>query len=119
MPGRRVLTCASSIAWLKDFPDPEPMLRPVFSGHAIARPTNNTNFSQLDDPAVDAAMDRAATTTGAARARAWGRIDRMIVGDAAAVPIQWDVETLIRSKDVAGVPNVSFGSWDLSYTSLR
>jgi peptide/nickel transport system substrate-binding protein len=119
VPGRKALTCAGSIGWLKDFPDPEPMLRPVFSGDAIAKPNNNTNFSQLDDPAVNAAMDRAATTTGEARAQAWGRIDRMLVADAAAIPLQWDVMTLIHSKDVAGVPNESFASWDLSYTSLK
>jgi len=119
VPGKRVLTCASSIAWLRDFPDPEPMLRPVFDGAAIARPTDNSNYSQLDDPAVNAAMARASRQRGAARARAWGAVDRMIVADAAAIPLQWDDMTLVRSKDVAGVPNASFGGWDLAYTSLR
>jgi peptide/nickel transport system substrate-binding protein len=119
VPGKGALTCASSIAWLKDFPDPEPMLRPVFDGEAIVKPSNNMNFSQLDDPKINAAMAAATTTKGAARAKAWGAIDRMIVADAAAIPLQWDVATLIRSKDVAGVPNAYFISWDLSYTGLK
>jgi peptide/nickel transport system substrate-binding protein len=119
VPGKRVLTCASGIAWLKDFPDPEPMLRPVFDGNAITKPTDNSNYSQLDDPKVDAAMASAAATTGAARAQAWGDVDRLVMADAPAIPLQWDVMTLVRSKDVAGVPNVYFDSWDLTYTSLK
>ncbi len=117
-PAKRVLACASSLAWLKDFPDPEPMLRPVFHGDAIA-PTNNTNYSQLDDPAVNRAMDAAAATSGAARGTAWGAIDRQLVDLAPAVPIDWDVATLIHSPDVEGVASMYFDGWDLSYTALR
>jgi len=118
VPSRKVLTCGSGLAWLKDFPDPQPMLQPVFDGKAIA-PSNNNNYSQLDNPAINAAMAKAVYLRGAARSQAWAQIDRMIVAQAAVVPLQWEVSTLIRSKDVIGVPNVYFGSWDLSYTSLK
>lgn len=118
VPAKQVLSCAG-IAWLRDFSDPEPMLKPAFGGDAISHTVGNYNFSQLDDPAIDAAMDRASRLTGAARAEAWGRIDRMIVADAAAVPLQWDTTTLIQSKDVTGVASETFGSWDFSYTSLK
>lgn len=117
-PAKKVLACASSLLWLKDFPDPEPMLHPVFSGDVIT-PTNNTNYSQLDDPAVNSAMDAAAATSGKARGDAWGAIDRRLVDLAPAVPIDWDVATLIHSPDVAGVASVYFDGWDLSYTGLR
>jgi hypothetical protein len=43
----------------------------------------------------------------------------MLVEKAAAVPMQWDVATLIHSKDVIGVAGVFFASWDFAYTSLR
>ncbi len=118
VPSRKLLTCGSGQAWLKDFPDPQPMLKPVFDGDAIA-PSNNNNYSQLNDPAINAAMAKAVYLRGAARRQAWARIDRMIVAQASVVPLQWDVSTLIRSKDVVGVPNVYFDSWDLSYTSLK
>jgi peptide/nickel transport system substrate-binding protein len=118
VPSRKILTCGSGLAWLKDFPDPQPMLKPVFDGDAIAS-SNNSNYSELDDPAINAAMAKAVYLRGAARRQAWGRIDRMIVAQAPVVPLQWEVSTLIRSKDVVGVPNVYFGSWDLSYTSLK
>ncbi len=118
VPSRKLLTCGSGLAWLKDFPDPQPMLQPVFAGNAI-KSTNNSNYSQLNDPAINAAMAKAVYLRGAARRQAWARIDRMIVAQAAVVPLQWEVSTLIRAKDVVGVPNVYFGSWDLSYTSLK
>jgi peptide/nickel transport system substrate-binding protein len=118
VPSRKLLTCGSGMAWLKDFPDPQPMLKPVFDGHAIA-PSNNNNYSQLNDPAINAAMAKAVYLRGAARRQAWARIDRMIMAQAPVVPLQWDVSTLIHAKDVVGVPNVYFDSWDLSYTSLK
>ena len=118
VPARRLLSCGSGLAWLKDFADPQPMLQPVFDGRVI-RPSGNTNYSELDDPRINAAFTRALPLTGAARRRAWGAIDRMIVASAAAIPLQWDRTTLIRSKDVLGVPNPAFGSWDFSYTSLK
>jgi peptide/nickel transport system substrate-binding protein len=118
VPERKVLSCAG-IAWLKDYPDPAPMLDPVFDGAAISPTGNNTNYSQLDDPRINAAMRRAKALSGEARIAAWGRIDRMILETAAAIPLQWDVATLIRSKDVAGVTNAYFNSWDFAYTALK
>ena len=95
VPSRKVVFCASGIAWLKDFPDPQPMLQPVFDGRAIT-PTANNNFSQLNDPKINAAMTRAQLLTGKERAAAWGAIDRMIAAHAPVIPLQWDVATLIR-----------------------
>jgi peptide/nickel transport system substrate-binding protein len=118
LPAKKILSC-SGILWLKDFPDAEPMLRPVFDGSAISLSGNNTNFSQLDNPRVNAAIAAAQPLAGAARNRAWGDIDRMILDDAAAVPLLWDVSTLIRSKDVDGTANALFDSWDFAYTSLK
>jgi peptide/nickel transport system substrate-binding protein len=118
VPSRKVVFCASGIAWLKDFPDPQPMLQPVFDGGAIVSIANN-NFSQLNNPQINAAMARAQLTTGKARSAAWGAVDRMIAAQAPVIPLQWDVATLIRSKDVVGVPNAYLGSWDLTETSLK
>lgn len=118
VPAKHVLACAG-IAWLKDYPDPEPMLKPVFGGASISTDAGNTNFSMLHDPTIDAAMARARLLGGEERNLAWGHIDTLIVRQAAAVPLQWDQATLIRSKDVQGVSNVYFDSWDFSYTSLK
>ena len=117
-PAKRIAVCAAG-SWIKDFNDPEAMLRPLFEGAAIL-PQGNTNWSQLRVPAIDAAMRRAARTVDPrARARAWGQIDRMVVAQAPAVPLLWDSFPFIWSKDVKPVINVGHAGYDFTYTSLR
>ena len=117
VPSRKILTCGSGLAWLKDFPDPQPMLQPVFDGGAIA-PSNNNNYSQLNDPAINAAMAKA-VYSAARRAGEHGRDRPHDRRPGGGRPAAVGRVTLIRSKDVVGVPNVYFDSWDLSYTSLK
>jgi peptide/nickel transport system substrate-binding protein len=116
-PERKVAICAG-LTWSSDFPDPASMMELAFAGFAI-EPANNGNMAQLRDPRIDRAMRRAETLQGGARARAWGRIDRMITAQAPGILLQWDRTTLVRSRDVAGVPNRWFIGWDLAYTGLR
>jgi peptide/nickel transport system substrate-binding protein len=116
VPAKKVDMCAGA-GWFKDFADPQSMLEPVFKGSLITE-TGNINYSQLKDPKVDAAMDKAALLDGDARLQAWADIDKMIVEDAAAIPFLWDNTTLIRSKDVKGVAGSYYTAWDLTFTSL-
>ena len=95
------------------------MLEPTFKGTNIL-PTNNVNWPQFRDKAVDAAMDQADPITNAAqRAAAFGRIDRMITEQMPGVPWLWDRTLGIRSTDVNGVINTFNASWDITYTSLE
>jgi peptide/nickel transport system substrate-binding protein len=117
-PRSRVHMCQGG--FIRDFADAETILSPVFNGDNIL-PSGNSNVSQLDDPAVNRAMDAAeALTDPQARARAWARIDRQVTALAPAVALGWPRMTMIHSADVAGVPNTAFpGLWDLSFTGLR
>src|SRR3954466_5329881 len=117
VPAKKVDMCAGA-GWFKDFADPQSMLEPVFKGSLITE-TGNINYSELRDPKVDAAMNKAALATGDARLQAWADIDKMIVEDAAAIPFLWDKTTLIRSKNVNGVAASYYTSWDLNYTSMK
>lgn len=117
VPARNVGMCAGA-AWFQDFADPQSMLEPVFHGDEI-RKTGNINYSELDDPTIDAAMEKAALLKGDERVEAWAEIDRMIVESAAGVPFLWDETTLIQSADVNGVANPYYGAWDLNFTSLK
>jgi peptide/nickel transport system substrate-binding protein len=117
VPAKKVNMCAGA-GWFKDFADPQSMLEPVFKGSLITE-TGNINYSELRDPKVDAAMNKAALATGDARLQAWADIDKMIVEDAAAIPFLWDKTTLIRSKNVNGVAASYYTSWDLNYTSMK
>jgi peptide/nickel transport system substrate-binding protein len=118
VPAARVNVCAS-VGWTRDFPDGETVLAPTFAGASI-QPSGTPNMSQLRVPAVDAAIARAATTAApAARARAWGEVDRAVTALAPAVPLVWDKTSLLHSADVRAVVNDGLGIWDVRATSVR
>jgi peptide/nickel transport system substrate-binding protein len=115
---RKIDVCAN-YGWLPDFNDPYAMLYANFSGNAIV-PVNNSNPSLFDDPQVNAAMARGALISDEAqRAKAWGRIDKLLVEKVAAIPFFWDKVANIVSKDVHGVIAQWNAAWDLAYTSLK
>jgi len=118
VPSKKVNMCGSA-GWFKDFADAESMLVPTFKGAEIRKDGGNNNLAQLNDPAIDKAMDAAALLEGDARNAAWGAIDKQIMGQAPAVPFIWDKTTLIWSKDVQGVGNPYNSLVDLTFTSIK
>jgi peptide/nickel transport system substrate-binding protein len=107
-----------NVGWIKDFNDPQSILQVPFSGDSI-NPSNNSNWPQLDDPAINKAIDQAVTITDEQqRAETWGKIDDQIMEQAPAVPWVWDNDVLVKSANVNGVANLFNGEWDLAYTSL-
>jgi peptide/nickel transport system substrate-binding protein len=117
-PARRIPACSGG-TWIKDFNDPEAMLRALFEGAAI-QPSGNPNWSQLRVPRIDAAIRRAARVVDpSARARAWARIDRMVVAEAPAVPLVWESFPYVWSKNVNPVVNLGHAGFDFTYTSLK
>jgi peptide/nickel transport system substrate-binding protein len=118
VPKAKVVICPN-VGWLKDFADPQTILDPTFNGKNIVD-VNNSNWPQLNNAAVNSAMDSAELVVGSgARNKAWAAIDRQITALAPAVPWIWDDSPNIRSTDVAGVINKFNGNWDLSFTSLK
>jgi peptide/nickel transport system substrate-binding protein len=119
VPREEIDVCPDA-AWIRDFADPQTILDPTFAGYNIV-PEGNSNWGQVDDPQINAAMMAAERVVGtAARAQAWARIDRMLVGIAAAVPWLFDKQPLIESRNVRGINDAwNGGSWDYSYSSLQ
>ena len=105
--------------WAKDFYDAQTLLDSSFNPAAIV-PEGNSNYSQLDDPKLEQAFEQAEVLSEPAeRARAYARINKMIVAQAPALPYVWDKQANVRSDDVNGVINESNAVWDLSFTSLK
>ncbi|MGI8802458.1 MAG: ABC transporter substrate-binding protein [Solirubrobacteraceae bacterium] len=118
-PKQEVNVCPN-VAWGRDFADPQTILQPTFEGSAIV-PVNNSNWPQLNDPVINAAMDKAKLVSGTAeRAAAWGKIDDMVTATAAAVPWSWDNQANVWSKDVECVNALyNTGPCDFNFSSLK
>ncbi len=118
VPAANVAICPN-VGWFKDFADAQTLLGPTFDGDNII-PQNNSNWSELDDPAINKAMDDAALLTDPQqRADAWAKIDRMVTEQAPVIPWIWDKTPLLRSANVNGVANQFNSQWDLAWTSLK
>jgi peptide/nickel transport system substrate-binding protein len=119
LPKARVQVCPS-VSWARDFADPQTVLDAAFNGTMIA-PENNSNWPQLNDPKINAAMAKAEQLQGIdARAKAWAQIDRMITATAAAIPWLWDKQPLVTSKDVVCARQLwDQGNCDFAYTSVK
>ncbi|WP_157251985.1 ABC transporter substrate-binding protein [Patulibacter americanus] len=117
---KKVAICGTA-GWFKDFNDASTLLQVPFYGGAIPKEKGQVsyNLSFLNDPAVNAAVEKALPTTGDERLKAWAEVDKAIVMAAPAVPFVADKTTSVRSKDVAGVPSSFNSLWDLNFTSLK
>ena len=63
------------IGWFADYPDPYDFINVLLYGRTIAK-LNNVNTAYFNDPSFNRRMDRAALTTGDARAGVYAALDR-------------------------------------------
>ncbi len=78
VPSQEIDVCPNA-GWTRDFADPQTVLFVPFYGPAIS-PSGNANWGQVNNPQINAAMERAALVVGEpARAQAWAKIDEMLV----------------------------------------
>ncbi len=118
VPRSDVSVCPS-YGWAQDFADPQTMLDPTFNGANILQ-VSNSNWPELDDPAVNAAIDAAKPVVDPAkRAEAWAAVNKAIVAQAPAIPYMWDYQSAVVSPDVRGVQNGYSTTLDWNFTSLR
>ena len=119
VPARKIDACPS-VGWVRDFADPQAVLFIPFYGPSIT-PTDTANWSRVNDPQINSAMEHAAQITGpAARAEAWAGVDKMLVDRAVAVPETFPTSQSIEARNVAGVSALwAAGIWDLDFTSLK
>jgi peptide/nickel transport system substrate-binding protein len=119
VPKQEIDVCPTA-GWLRDFADPLTVLYVPFYGPSITS-TNNSNWSQVNDPRINAAMRKAALVSNpTARAQAFANVDKMLVDQAVAIPEDFDNQANVESKDVAGVSSLwNEGTWDLDFTSLK
>ena len=117
-PKAKVAVCPNG-AWGKDFYDAQSLLDPVFNGKNIV-PVATPNWSNVDDPELNAALDIATTETDPEeRAKLYGEIDRTVTDAAYVVPWLWDNQINLAAENVKGPVNKFNSSWDIAYMSLK
>ncbi|HUR51727.1 MAG TPA: ABC transporter substrate-binding protein [Mycobacteriales bacterium] len=107
--------------WGPDWPSAISVIPPLFDGRQIV-PTGNQNFSQLNDPALNAEMDRIAAMDNLEEAnKAWAALDKKIMTDFAPIfPLLNEKAIFLAGKNVKGAYMMSlFGSIDLSNLSVK
>jgi peptide/nickel transport system substrate-binding protein len=119
VPAQQIDVCPNA-GWVRDFADPQTVLYVPFYGPAISA-TGNANWSQVNDPQINAAMEKATLVVGEpARAEAWAKIDEMLVEKAVAAPEIYSIQAQIEGSNVAGVNQLwDTGAWDYDFTSLK
>jgi peptide/nickel transport system substrate-binding protein len=118
VPKAKVAICPN-LGWGKDFFDSQSMIDPIFNGKGIV-PVNNSNYAQLDDPKLNAKMDKAEEIVDVKeRAQAWADIDKEVTAGAYIIPWLWDNQVNFASKNAVGVVSKFNSSYDMSFSSLK
>ncbi|HWX44515.1 MAG TPA: ABC transporter substrate-binding protein [Solirubrobacteraceae bacterium] len=119
VPAQEIDVCPN-VGWGRDFADPQTVLYAPFYGPAIS-PSGNANWSQVNNPQINAAMEKATLVVGEpARAQAWAKIDEELVHQAVVAPEVYASLANIEGRGVAGVDELwNDGNWDYDFTSLK
>ncbi|GAA0599739.1 ABC transporter substrate-binding protein [Kutzneria viridogrisea] len=89
--------------WGADWPDGFGFLSQIVDSRVIRASGGNTNLS-VKDPAVDALVDKALSTTDtAAREKTWVDVDKKVMDDAYVLPGVWAKGLLYRPKNLTNV----------------
>jgi peptide/nickel transport system substrate-binding protein len=85
--------------WFEDYPHPNDFFQPLLDGASIA-PTNNTNWPQIDVPALNAKIDQLRTEQlGPEQEAAYAALDKQYMGEAPWAPYgNLSVATFVSSE---------------------
>ncbi|MGD0272534.1 MAG: ABC transporter substrate-binding protein [Gaiellaceae bacterium] len=119
VPKKEPAVCPN-VGWLQDFKDAQTLLDVTFNGKDILQ-AGNSNWGQLNDPKINAAIDAAEKLTDKKqRAAAWGKIDDMITLTAVEIPWIWEDYQTIFSANVNPARQLwNQGGPDLSWMSKK
>jgi len=105
--------------WGPDWPSASTVIPPLFDGRQI-KPQGNQNFAQLNDPKINAEMDRiSAITDTAKQATEWGNLDEEIMKQAPVVPLIAGKAIILHGSKVNGAYlHNYFGQFDMVSLSV-
>jgi peptide/nickel transport system substrate-binding protein len=119
VPKAAVAICPN-FGWGADFFAAQSFLDPLFNGKNIV-PSGNVNTSQVNDPGINANIDKGKHITDpAASAKAWAALDKEVTSQSYFVTWLWDNYIILSSTNVKAVPSkFNSGAADLAFSSLK
>jgi peptide/nickel transport system substrate-binding protein len=119
VPKSKVAICPN-LGWGADFFAAQSFIDPLFNGANIV-PSGNVNTAEVDDPQLNAKINRAKQITEPSEAAAaWGALDKEVTNQAYFIPWLWDNNVGLQSKNVKGVSSkFNSGAWDFAFSSLK
>jgi peptide/nickel transport system substrate-binding protein len=119
VPKAAVAICPT-LGWGADFFAAQSFLNTLFNGKNIV-PSGNVNTAQVNDPKLNAKLEKAAQITDpAAAAKAWGDLDKEITNQAYFIPWLWDNNVGLESSNMKGVSSkFNSGAYDFAFSSLK
>jgi peptide/nickel transport system substrate-binding protein len=119
VPKAAVAMCPT-LGWGTDFLDTQSMIDPLFNGKNIV-PSGNTNVSQVNDPAINAEIDKAKQVLDPTqRGKAWAELDKKLTNQGYFITWLWDNQIRLASTNVKGVGSkFNNGAWDLTFSALK
>ncbi len=121
-PPKKRSTSARASAGSRTSPTRRRCSNVTFNGKIIINETGNVNWGQVNDPTINAAMDRGRTGRRhqAARATAWAKIDDETRRGRRRCPVRLGQAAQRRVQGRRGVGDLwNVGEWDYSFTSLK
>lgn len=119
VPKADVAICPN-LGWGADFFAAQSFFGPLFHGRNIV-PSGNVNTAQVNDPKLNAQVDRALKITNAgAAAKAWGDLDKEVTNQAYFIVWLWDNNVSLQSSNMKGVPSkFNSGAYDWAFSSFK
>ena len=119
VPKAKVAICPN-LGWGADFFSSQSFIDPLFNGANIV-PSGNVNTAEVDDPQLNAQINRAKQITEPSEANsAWGDLDKEVTSQAYFIPWLWDNNVGLQSNNVKGVSSkFNSGAWDYTFSSLE
>jgi peptide/nickel transport system substrate-binding protein len=119
VPKSKVAICPT-LGWGTDFFYAGSWFGPLFHGKNIV-PSGNVNTSQVDDPKLNAAIDRAEQIVDPDKAaKAWGELDKEVTNQSYFVTYLWDNNIGLQSTNMNGVSSkFNSGAYDLAFSSFK
>jgi peptide/nickel transport system substrate-binding protein len=119
VPKAAVALCPT-LGWGADFFTAQSFFSPLFYGPNIVQ-SGNVNTAQVDDPKINAQIDKAIHITNPDdAAKAWGDLDKEVTDQSYFVVWLWDNNIGLASSNMKGVSSLfNSGAYDFAFSSVK